>query len=114
MKTRGWDDVGLNFLVGGDGRAYEGCGYTVGAHTLHYNNFSICIAFIGNFVSYEAPQKQLRAAQRLIDDGIKMNKIHPGYILYGQRQLRNFDSPGVMLYNQIMLWPHWSKEIIPL
>lgn len=30
MHNRDWDDIGLNFLVGGDGRAYEGCGYKEG------------------------------------------------------------------------------------
>lgn len=114
MYTNRWNDIGLNFLVGGDGRAYEGRGYKVGAHTQNYNELSICIAFIGNFTSYKAPEKQLRAAQHLIDLGVSMKKIHPGYVLYGQRQLRNFDSPGILLYNQIMKWTHWSKDIIPL
>lgn len=114
MTINGWDDIGLNFLVGGDGRAYEGCGYTVGAHTKNYNKLSICIAFIGNFQSYEAPGNQLRAAQLLIKDGIDKKKIHPDYVLYGQRQLRNFNSPGIMLFNQIMLWTHWSRDIVPL
>lgn len=114
MGSNGWDDIGLNFLVGGDGRAYEGCGYTVGAHTKPYNQLSICIAFIGNFQSYEAPDEQLQAAQRLIDYGVSMKKIHPLYVLYGQGQLNNFDSPGKLLFNQIKSWPHWSEDIIPL
>lgn len=114
MRNNGWDDIGLNFLVGADGRAYEGCGYTVGAHTKSYNRLSICIAFIGDFQLYEAPEKQLNVAKKLIDYGISVNKIHPDYVLYGQRQLRNFDSPGILLYNQIVLWSHWSKDIIPL
>lgn len=101
-------------MVGGDGRAYEGRGYKIGAHTLNYNADSICISFIGTFTSQEAPQCQLMAAQRLIEDGVKMNKIHPEYALYGQRQLRNIGSPGIALYKQIMQWPHWSKKIIPL
>ncbi|KAJ6619660.1 Peptidoglycan-recognition protein LF, partial [Pseudolycoriella hygida] len=108
MNVNGWDDIGLNFLVGGDGRAYEGCGYTVGAHTKNYNAVSICIGFIGDFRTYEAPEKQLKAAQRLIDAGVDLKLIHPEYVVYGQRQLRNLDSPGILLYNQIMLWPHWQ------
>lgn len=114
MYSKGWSDIGLNFLVGGDGHAYEGCGYLVGAHTYHYNRVSICIAFIGDFSTYAATEKQLEAAQRLIDDGIKMSKIHPDYVLYGQRQVNGFDSPGIMLYNQIILWSHWSEVIVPL
>lgn len=116
MYNRNWDDIGLNFLVGGDGRAYEGCGYKEGGHTqpLRSNFNSICISFIGEFSVYVAPQEQLIAAQRLIDDGIKANKIHPEYALYGQRQINNSTSPGSALYSQIKLWKHWSEEIIPL
>lgn len=113
-KSLGYNDISYNFVIGGDGRAYEGRGYTIGSHTKNYNNGSICIAFIGDFTSYEAPEKQLGAAQRLINDGIKLSKIHPDYVLYGHRQLENTESPGTMLYNQIILWSHWSNETYPL
>lgn len=114
MNARGSDDIAYNFLVGGDGRAYEGCGYTIGSHTKNNNKDSIGIAFIGDFTSVGAEERQLKTAQRLIDDGVKSKKIHPYYVLYGHRQLQHTLSPGTMLYNQIMLWPHWSQEIIPL
>lgn len=54
------------------------------------------------------------AALKLIEDGIKRNEIDPDYVVYGQRQLRNFDSPGLMLYNQIIKWNHWSKDVVPV
>lgn len=114
MNTMGWDDIGFNFLVDGDGRAYEGCGYTIGEHTKPYNQLSIYIAFIGNFTLYRAPEIQLVAALQLINYGINTNNIHPDYVLYGQQQLENVTYPGVMLYNQIILWPHYSEEVIPL
>lgn len=114
MNTMGYDDISYNFLVGGDGRIYEGRGYAVGAHTEDYNKRSICIAFIGDFTLHGAPERQWRAAQKIIENGIIMNKIHPFYTLYGHRQLKNTESPGMMLYNQIIYWPHWSKEIIPI
>lgn len=112
MDTVNCSDIKYNFLVDIDGRVYEGREYSVGEHTENYNNCSICIAFIGNFQSYEAPVKQLKAAERLIIDGVKNNKIHPEYFLYGHRQVKKTDSPGIMLYKQIVLWPHW-KEIDP-
>lgn len=109
-----FNDIAYNFLVGGDGRAYEGCGYTVGAHTLRHNNVSICIAFIGDFLMYEAPEKQLWAAKRLIDLGLNMRKIHPDYVLYGHEELTVSESPGTLLFNQIMYWPYWSKYVTML
>lgn len=110
-----WDDIGLNFLVGGDGRAYEGCGFNVCNHTLaYYNTLGICISFIGTFTENKAPEKQLMAARQLIEDGIKQSKIHPDYALYGHRQLKDTLSPGDALYEQIISWPHWKNKIIPL
>lgn len=34
MESRNWDDIGYNFMVGGDGDVYEGRGWDKqGAHT---------------------------------------------------------------------------------
>ena len=52
MNNNGWLDIGYNFLVGEDGRAYEGRGWTrVGAHAAGCNSRSIGIAIIGDFTS---------------------------------------------------------------
>ncbi|XP_026832682.1 peptidoglycan-recognition protein SB2 isoform X2 [Drosophila erecta] len=49
---RKFRDIGYNFLIGGDGRIYEGLGFGIrGEHAPHYNSQSIGIAFIGNFQS---------------------------------------------------------------
>ncbi|WP_235737130.1 FG-GAP-like repeat-containing protein [Nocardioides alcanivorans] len=53
-KSRGWSDIGYNFLVDRFGRIWEGR-YggvdlpVVGAHTLNYNNYSFAMSAIGNF-----------------------------------------------------------------
>lgn len=87
MNTYCFGDIGHNFMVGGDGRAYEGSGYEEGAHTLGCNSDSICISFIGNFTEYEAPERQIVAAKRLIEDGIKSKKIHPQYVRWSSTNL---------------------------
>lgn len=89
---------------------HKGRGYYQGAHTLHYNENSICISFIGDFNSAEASQQQLTAAQRIIEQGLQLSSINPQYILCGQLQLRVTESPGSMLYKQIMTLSHWSKD----
>ncbi|KAI3353810.1 hypothetical protein L3Q82_005032 [Scortum barcoo] len=54
MTERGFDDIGYNFLVGGDGTVYEGRGWgVVGAHAKSNNHDSVGIAFMGNFNSEE-------------------------------------------------------------
>ncbi|KAF8788034.1 Peptidoglycan-recognition protein SC2 like protein [Argiope bruennichi] len=48
IDVKKWRDIGYSFLVGGDGRIYEGRGWEkVGSHTLGYNARSIGISFMG-------------------------------------------------------------------
>jgi hypothetical protein len=47
-----WEDIGYNFLIGGDGRIYQGRGFNVvGTHAPRYNQKSIGICFIGDWSS---------------------------------------------------------------
>ena len=47
--TRGWADVGYNFLVAPDGTIFEGRGWgLVGAHARDRNSVSVGVAFIGD------------------------------------------------------------------
>ncbi|TGZ49256.1 Peptidoglycan-recognition protein LC [Temnothorax longispinosus] len=56
------------------------------------------------------PKLQLRAAQKIIELGVKAGKIAPDYKLLGHRQVSNTVSPRDALYNEIIKWPHWSSE----
>lgn len=53
-RSRGWSDIGYNFLVDRFGRIWEGR-YggvdrpVVGAHTLNYNDYSFAMSAIGNY-----------------------------------------------------------------
>ncbi|KAJ6640683.1 Peptidoglycan recognition protein 1 [Pseudolycoriella hygida] len=113
MDVLGWDDIGLNFMVGGDGRVYEGCGYEEGAHTLRYNFDSVCISLMGNFDAYEPTKQQLQTVQNFIKDGVKRSVIQRDYVLYAHGQLTGGASPGQHVYNKIVNWLHWSAEVIP-
>ena len=66
-QSRGWRDIGYNFLIDRFGRIWEGRygGITmpvVGAHTLDYNENSFAASAIGN---YETAQPSVRDARRL-------------------------------------------------
>uniref|UniRef100_A0A0A1XE07 Peptidoglycan-recognition protein LC n=1 Tax=Zeugodacus cucurbitae TaxID=28588 RepID=A0A0A1XE07_ZEUCU len=112
IHSNGWGDIGYNFLVGGDGLVYEGRGwYKQGAHTLGYNKDSICIAFIGTFNVEVPTENDLKAAQLLIDEGVKLGVLTEDYRLYGARQLSATESPGKALYSIIMKWPHYSRHV---
>ena len=106
------DDIGYNFLVGGDGAAYEGRGWNLlGAHTRGYNSRSIGVAFIGNFVNVKPPKRQVIALLKLLRDGVQKGKISENYILIGANQVRPYDSPGKMLSEILQELPHWSDPI---
>lgn len=48
-----------SFLIGGDGRVYEGAGWhTVGAHTYGYNRNGLGLAFIGDFTGNHGVEHQ--------------------------------------------------------
>ncbi|MFC6287777.1 FG-GAP-like repeat-containing protein [Nocardioides sp. GCM10027113] len=65
-QSRGWSDVGYNFLVDKFGRIWEGR-YggidrpVVGAHTLGYNEYSFAMSAIGNFDVRRPPAAMLQA-----------------------------------------------------
>ena len=69
-QSRGWSDVGYNFLVDRFGRIWEGryggvARPVVGAHTLGYNDYSFAMSAIGNFDVTGAPSAMLDAYGRL-------------------------------------------------
>jgi hypothetical protein len=67
MNTRGWCDVGYNFLVSRDGKILEGRGYGVlGAHTADANGDNMGISFIGTYTSATPPEAQFVAAAKVL------------------------------------------------
>ncbi len=70
-QTRGWSDVGYNFLVDRFGRIWEGRAGgvdrpVVGAHTLNYNEYSFAMSAIGNFDVVQPPQVMVDAYGELM------------------------------------------------
>lgn len=112
----GFSDIGFNFLIGGDGNAYEGRGWNyVGAHTWSYNTRSIGISLIGNFSTDLPSDRQLRATQQLIELGVRKGKVARDYKLIGhcQNSASKTTSPGEAAYNIIKTWPHWVEVSVP-
>jgi hypothetical protein len=65
-RSRGWSDIGYNFLVDKFGRIWEGryggvARPVIGAHTLGYNHASFAMSAIGNFDTVRPPQVMLEA-----------------------------------------------------
>ncbi|XP_076072397.1 peptidoglycan-recognition protein SC2-like [Mytilus galloprovincialis] len=112
MDDTGYDDIGYSFLVGDDGKIYEGRGWgRVGSHTKGYNSKGFGISFIGNFMTLEPNTVALNAAKALIQCGINNGKISTSYYLYGHRDTKATKCPGDKLYDMIKLWPHYYHRI---
>lgn len=62
MDTRGWWDIGYNFLVRSDGTIYEGRGWRgVGAHVAGHNTANLGVCVIGSYGS-TAPTADAKGA----------------------------------------------------
>src|SRR5699024_9054129 len=67
MFSRGWCDVGYNYLVSRNGKIFVGRGYGVlGAHTENANTGNMGISFSGNYTSSTPPRAQQIAAAKAL------------------------------------------------
>ncbi|XP_021520245.1 peptidoglycan recognition protein 4 isoform X1 [Meriones unguiculatus] len=77
----GWCDVAYNFLVGDDGRVYEGVGWNVqGSHGQGYNNISLGVAFFGTQEGRSPSPVALSAMKGLISHAVKKGYLSSKYI----------------------------------
>ncbi|CAG0906868.1 unnamed protein product, partial [Cyprideis torosa] len=124
--NKSYDDIGYNFLIGGDGVLYEGRGFDKeGAHAAPYNPKSIGIAMIGTFTENLPTQKALLTLNYIIYHhaekipkgwgGINGWGLPPSYHLLGHRQVKPTECPGEALYNYIKTAPEtFIPHILPL
>lgn len=112
MKSLGFTDIGYNFLIGGDGQIYVGRGWHAqGQHVKGYGAVSVSIAFIGTFIHVAPKKRQLWAARRLMEEGVRLHQLHADYHIYAHRQLSATESPGEKLYQLMTHWPRWSEDV---
>lgn len=91
--SRGWSDVGYNFLVDEDGQVFEGRGWlAVGAHCPDHNRSGIGVAYIGN--NDPTPQAQA-SIRRLYDEACR--KAGRKLRMRGHGQLYATSCPGPRL-----------------
>ncbi len=78
--TRGWGDIGYNYVIDKQGNIYEGRAggiATVGAHTAYYNTGTIGISLMGNFQVEEPTEAQLKVLTLLIADHSVRFNLNP-------------------------------------
>ncbi|XP_033627789.1 peptidoglycan-recognition protein LF-like [Asterias rubens] len=115
MVTRGWDDIGYNFLIGGDEKVYIGRGWdTVGAQagSIYYNSHSIGTSIIGTYTKILPSPGVLQVLKDLNECGAKSGYMTSRYVLRGHRDVRQLgptECPGETLYKEIRTWPHYLE-----
>ncbi len=116
-QSRGWRDVGYNFLVDRFGRIWEGRWggvdrAVVGAHTSGYNEVSFAMSAIGNFDIASPPQAVSDAYARLFAWKLSMYNIRADasrvYVknrymqaVNGHRDAGSTACPGRYLYSKL-------------
>lgn len=99
MTQRGFDDIGYNFIIGGDGSVFEGRGWGVmGAHAKGSNRDSLGVAFLGNFNKSSPSEQAISSAKQLLQSGVSKGHIIPGFALLGHKNVGETECPGDNLY----------------
>jgi hypothetical protein len=116
-QSRGWSDVGYNFLVDRFGRIWEGRAGgvdrpVVGAHTLGYNDYAFAMSAIGNYETARPSKAVLQAYGSLfawklslhgIDASSTKQVVGPDTFqaINGHRDAGSTACPGKYLYAKI-------------
>lgn len=70
------------------------------------------IAFIGDFTTSVPNNKQLVAAQELIEQGVNMKYLPADYRLYNERTfIQGYDGASDKFCDIIAKWPHYSDKV---
>lgn len=131
--TRGWGDIGYNYIIGRDGRVYEGRAggdYVVGAHASYNNIGSVGISLLGTYDTTPLNSLQENSLKNLvytlsqkyninINDSVmgfypcSVASCYPIKVVYtkallGHRDVGVTSCPGNAIYNQL---GNWRNEI---
>ncbi|KFM76784.1 Peptidoglycan-recognition protein SB1, partial [Stegodyphus mimosarum] len=111
-KIKKWRDIGYHFLIGGDGRVYEGRPWQrVGAHTKYHNRNSISIAFVGNYDKICPTDEMVSLVPKIVYCGTEKGYVKKNFQVIGHRDAYCTSCPGDSLYDLIKQWPPFPSEV---
>ncbi|MCW2835535.1 MAG: N-acetylmuramoyl-L-alanine amidase, family 2 [Nocardioides sp.] len=129
VQSRGWSDIGYNFLVDRFGRIWEGRyggvdKNVVGAHTLGYNDYAFAMSAIGNFDVVAAPDVMLRSYGALFEWKLALNGVNPDSMsqqvgrstfaaINGHRDAGSTACPGRYLYAKLATIRSYASSAAP-
>lgn len=118
VRSRGWNDIGYNFIVDRFGRLWEGryggiSRAVIGAHTQGYNDDAFAVSALGNYDTMVPSNALLRAVSSLIGWKFGVHGVDPlraaNYDgerwtpIAGHRDAASTACPGAHLYSRLGL-----------
>ncbi len=103
QNSRGWCDIGYQYLISRDGRLWEGRGASrLGSHVAGKNTGNVGISFLGTHDSTPATTTQVKSVATLVRGladryGIALNRTK----VKGHREQGSTTCPGSALYAQL-------------
>ena len=129
VRSRGWCDIGYNFVIDWDGTIYEGRwarhylpwelhdsedhrNHAVsGAHVADYNSGSVGISLMGNFQRVAPPRRMTRSLKKLLAWEVDRHGLNPEgthrfngrrlKVIAGHRNAGSTSCPGNRLYARL-------------
>ncbi|WP_270886447.1 FG-GAP-like repeat-containing protein [Pedococcus sp. 5OH_020] len=116
VDSRGWDDIGYNFIVDRFGRIWEGRKggvdrAVIGAHTAGFNAQGFAMAALGTYDTARAPDVVIAAYVQLFAWKFAIHGVDPRRTTYyntkgnnaisGHRDMGTTECPGDALYAQL-------------
>jgi len=101
--TRGWGDIGYNYLIDQAGRIFEGRyggNAVVGAHALGYNYGSVGISILGDYTKTDLSVNSSANLEKMIAWKSFENNIYPSKV-YGHRDVNATACPGDGIYKYL-------------
>ncbi|XP_034254256.1 peptidoglycan-recognition protein 2-like [Thrips palmi] len=112
MRRMNFSDITYNFLVGGDGRVYEGCGWDRAASLRSLGpefQDALSMALVGTYTQACPHFAQLDALAKAVGFFAEQGKLTADYRLVGACQLINTASPGLCFMEELATWDHWWR-----
>ncbi|KAL4717850.1 hypothetical protein ACJJTC_000999 [Scirpophaga incertulas] len=107
---RGFDDIGPNFLLGGNGLVFEGRGANVvGAMVKYWNLRSISVMFIGDYRTSSTDPFQFDHLNTLLETLVDKLVLRSDYVVFGHCQVStHIISPGKHVMENLKRLSHWN------
>lgn len=114
LQNDAWNQNGThipyNFLIGGDGKTYEGRGWKTqhGFSNLPGINDTIVVGMIGTFNDKRPDTVMYAETKALLTESIRRYCLSPNYRLFGVIDNSIPNNAAAELYAEIKEWRHWK------